>query len=42
MILRLTSKSFAGISLKLVAVGIASEASMFATMRAPTPRMTLL
>ena len=42
MILRLTSKSFAGISRKLVAVGTSSDASMLATMRAPLPLITVL
>ena len=41
MILRLTSKSFAGISRKLVAVGTSSDASMLATMRAPLPLITV-
>ena len=36
---RFTSSSFAGTSRKLVAVGTASERSMFSTMRAPTPRI---
>ena len=37
MILRLISRSLAGISRKLVAVGTSSDASMLATMRAPLP-----
>ena len=38
MMRRLTSRSFAGTSRTDVAVGTASERSMFSTMRAPVPR----
>ena len=36
---RFTSRSFAGTSRKLVAVGTSSDFSMFSTIRAPTPRI---
>ena len=39
MIFRLTSRSLAGTTRKLVAVGTPRLASMFSTMRAATPRM---
>ena len=38
MMVRLTSSSLAGTSRTEVAVGTASEASMFSTTRAPAPR----